>query len=156
MSWEGKALERGLVTLGQREGRNHDITARKDFKHGFPILSEKVTLVSTGGTGVDNSWANAAGATILVLDVFLDITTPATGAATADVGIGATSTTTDDTIMDGVDVGTAAIFASGGNNAGINGGVNRKMTSSQFVTVDWKADAAGLVGTMTVLYVVLG
>lgn len=156
MSWEGKARQHGLEATGQRESRDHDITAVKSFKHGFPILSDKVTLVSSGSTGVDNSWKNPYGGDVLILDAFLDITTEATGAATADVGIGSTATTTGNTLMEAVDVGAAAIFASAGSNPGTAGGTGRKLAEGEYVTVDWKADPADLVGTLFVLYVPLG
>lgn len=156
MSWEGKARQHGLEATGQRESRDHDITAVKSFKHGFPILSDKVTLISNGTTGVDNSWQNPYPGSILILDAFLDITTQASGSATADVGVGSTATTSDDTLMDAADVGAAVVFLTASNDAGDNGGTGRVLLEDYYVTVDWKADPASLVGTLFVLYVPLG
>jgi len=156
MAWDGKALLFGLHALAQRDGRDHDLTGRVDAKHGFPILSDKVTLVTSGTTGVDNFWLNPTGREILILDAFLHMTTEATGAATADVGIGATATTSDDTLMDGVDIGAAAILATASNNPGTDGGTGRIVASGEYVTVDWKADPAGGVGILYVLYVPTG
>ncbi len=156
MAWEGKAIIFGLHALGRRDGRDHDLSAVKSYKHGFPILSDKVTLIVSGGTGVDNSWKNPYAGDILILDAFLDITTKSTSAATADVGIGATATTTGDTLMDAADIGAATALLSASNDAGSNGGNNRVAASGEFVTVDWKADPVGAVGTLYVLYVPIG
>lgn len=105
---------------------------------------------TTGGDIVN--WT--AGRNIYVYDVILDVSTAATGVATADVGYAATGTS-DDKFIDGVDIGTAAIFttatkqliAATGNAAG-----SAKLTAAQYVTMTPSATAAGLVGTMRILY----
>jgi hypothetical protein len=106
---------------------------------------------TTGGDLIN--WT--AGAAIYVYDIILDVTTPATGAATADFGYAATGTS-DDKFIDGVDIGTAAIFttamkqliAGTGNAAG-----TAKLTSAQYVTGTPSASAAGLVGTVQIIYI---
>lgn len=95
------------------------------------------------------------GVACYVYDVLLDVTTAATGVATADFGYAATGTS-DDKFIDGVDIGTAAIFttatkqliAATGNAAG-----TAKLTASQFVTGTPSATAAGLVGTVQIIYI---
>jgi hypothetical protein len=118
----------------------------------IPITAATTT---TGGDCVN--WS--PGAIAYVLDVLVDVTTPATGAATADIGYAATGTS-DDKFLDGIDIGTAAIFTSAtqqfvanthaatGNSAGA-----AKLTAAQFVTMTPSATAAGLVGTMRVIYI---
>lgn len=107
---------------------------------------------TTGGDVVNWTPGRAA----IIYDVILDVTTAATGVATADIGYAATGTS-DDKFIDGVDVGTAAIFTSAtkqliaatGNAAGA-----AKITASQFVTMTPSATVAGIVGTMRILYLV--
>lgn len=118
-----------------------------------PVKVASAALAAATGAGGILAWANPEGATIIVLDVVFDITTQATGAANADVGVAANGSTSSDTIMDGVDVGTAPIVANNQNNAGTNGGRGRKMTSSQFITATGSADPAGLVGTAYITYI---
>jgi hypothetical protein len=105
---------------------------------------------TTGGDVVN--WTT--GRIFYAYDVILDVTTPATGTATADIGYAATGTS-DDKLIDGVDIGTAAIFttatqqliAGTGNAAGA-----AKLTATQYITMTPSATAAGLVGTMRILY----
>jgi hypothetical protein len=128
------------VDMNKYYNNNGVITAK------LPVTAATTT---TGGDAIN--WT--AGKIIYVNCVHLDITTPATGAATMDVGIAATGTS-NDTLMDGVDVGTAAIYANPYANAGTNGGAPRKATATQYVTATPSATLAGLVGTAIIEYVV--
>ncbi len=106
---------------------------------------------STGGDAL--ALANPESATVYVVGLILDITTKATGAATVDAGIAANATTSSDTLIDGADVGTAAIVANSIKHAGNNGMSMVKWTSTQYLTVTPSATLAGLVGTYRVTYV---
>lgn len=69
------------------------------------------TVSCTGATGsgaVEFSAANPFGYDVIIMSATFDVTTEATAAATVDVGVAANATTGDDTLMDGIDVGSAA------------------------------------------------
>lgn len=95
----------------------------------------------------------------LILRCVANITTVATGACTLDIGYTAvSSTTTSDTLLDGIDV-NAAIGVFDSMNAALDAGANAKAqlaASGKWITVDEKTgDATGLVGKLYVTYVVL-
>jgi hypothetical protein len=66
------------------------------------------------------------------------------------VGIGATATTSNDTLIDGLAVGTAAKTASGDIAHGTNGLGVRVWGDDEYLTVTGSADSSGLVGTVDV------
>lgn len=103
------------------------------------------STTTTGGDAL--SLLNPEGEDLIVTRCLIDVTTPATGAATADVGIGATATTSDDTLLDGVDIGTAAILADNIENPGTNGKALVKWPADEYLTVSPSASLAGLVGS---------
>jgi len=109
----------------------------------------------TAGTSTDGgdvlSLANPFGEDVYILGVGFDITTAATGTPTADVGVAANGTTSDDTLMDGVAIGDATKFANAIGHAGTNGVGMLKWGSSEYVTATPSASAAGLVGTYHIL-----
>lgn len=133
------------------------VELNKFYEEGEAVLVARGDVIAatttTGGDAI--SWSNQTGETIYITDMILDITTQATGVATADVGVAANGTTSSDTIFDGVDVGTAAILASfNSGNEGTNGTVKPiKVTASQYVTMTPSATLAGLVGTYKILYI---
>lgn len=99
------------------------------------------------------SVANPFGAKGYVKEVVVDVATPATGAALMDVGVAATPVASDDTLIDGADVGTAAIVANNIGNAGTNGAGIVAIENGQFVNGVGSADLAGIVGTFLVVFV---
>lgn len=111
-----------------------------------------LTAATTTAGGDVISWANPTGENIIINDVILDVTTKTSGAATMDVGVAANGSTSSDTLIDEIDIGSAAIVASCHTAPGTNGGADRKVTSSQYITGTPSASAAGLVGTCTILY----
>lgn len=150
----------GLTTSeGVNVGGDLDVTGEitQDGVSSQIVKVAKVALIAGTGTsgGEVLAWANPEGATILVTDFIIDVTTQATGAATADVGIAANGTTSADTLLDGVDIGAAPIVANNIDNKGTNGGRSLKMTSSQYITATPSATAAGLVGFAYIYYVLL-
>jgi hypothetical protein len=66
------------------------------------------------------SWQNPLNVPIVVKRLTLNVTTPATGACTADCGVAATEIL-NNTLIDGVDVGAAAIVADNIAHAGGSG-----------------------------------
>jgi hypothetical protein len=116
------------------------ITAR------LPITA---ATTSTGGDAI--SWTPGVVAYLQNIDV--DVTTPATGSATMDIGVAANGTTSSDTLIDGIDVGSAAIYGNPYVNGGTNGEAPRKLTATQYVTGTPSATLAGLVGTVVISYI---
>jgi len=122
--------------------------------------SSKLVKVDLGVVGVTHAagdhnfqWRNPEGEDIIVEKLVIDITTAATGAATLDAGVAANGTTTSDNLMDAVDVGTAAILTTNDiAGAGANGKGSQPMTAGQYITGDFSASAAGLVGSFYVKY----
>jgi len=113
------------------------------------ILTGSIGEADTGGGVI--SLANPFEDNLLVTDVIIDVTTKSTGACTLDVGVGATATTVADTLIDGVDVGTATIIANSQKHAGTNGVGVVSWSTSQYLTASMKTGAAaGLVGTYTI------
>jgi hypothetical protein len=129
------------------------VDLNKYYNSDGTILARGAMTAATTTTGGDSiSWANPTGEVILVEDIIIDVTTQATGAATMDVGVAADGTTTSDTLIDGIDVGSAAIVGSAITDGGSSGQANRKMTSSQYITGTPSATLAGLVGTYGIKY----
>ena len=120
-------LDQGLTLLGRRLGYKFDLRPTKPSERrvAFPQWSEPIALTPGTSTHQMAAWLNPAGMNIVILDVILDVTTKSTGAATADVGIAADAVTSNDSLIDGVDIGTAAIFATAGRNGGTNGATGR-------------------------------
>ncbi len=115
------------------------------------IKRDRVTLVAKGTTGVlTSTWANPAAADLIIYRCVLNITTKSDSAATYDIGVAANATTTSATLLDGVDIGTAAAIWDSIDDQGSGGQSVLLMTSSQFVTVDAKSDDTGVVGTFEI------
>jgi len=98
------------------------------------------------------SVANPLGVPLIILDMIVDVTTQATGAATADVGVAANGTTSSDTILDGIDIGTGVNIFNPANDGGTNGKKIRKWAITEFVTGTASLDSTGLVGKAHIKY----
>lgn len=125
-------------------------TAGSTIVHTIDLTAATVT---TGGAVA--SLANPLGVDLIITRALVNVTTKATGVATIDVGVGATATTSNDGLLDGLDVGTAAGLFDNLNatNAGTNGKSSKTWSASQFVTATASATLAGLVGTLTLICV---
>lgn len=115
-------------------------------------------LVATATTtaGAVLSLANPEGADIIITRFVVDVTTEATGTVNdADFGVAAGPTTTSATLLDGVDIGTAAaVFDNAdGTDNGSGGKSSRKWGSTQYVTGNAKASTVGLVGNVYIEYI---
>lgn len=108
----------------------------------------KIAMVAADTAGGIAAWANPEGATIIVTNVILDVTTVATGACTVSAGVAANGTTLASNLISGQDVHSATgCFTSAGKAA--------RATSSQFVTVSTASGAsAGLVGNVYIAYII--
>lgn len=120
------------------------------------VRIKRVNLGVATGAGGLAAIKNPFGERAIILEAILDVTTPATGAATADIGVAANATTSSDTMFDGKDIGTAAILASyivdGVATAG-NEVYPQAIGATAYVTATASADPAGLVGTLQVIFV---
>lgn len=127
------------------------IVVMNRFYKGDGLVIDKLTINAVA-SGQAFTWQNPLGADVYIKDVVVDVTTQATGAATMDVGIAATVTSSD-TIFDGVDVGTAPILTNATTgNFGTNGLLVRKCATDYYITGTASADLAGLVGTVSIEY----
>jgi hypothetical protein len=95
---------------------------------------------------------NPEGVDLLIEQVIIDITTEVTGAATADIGVAANGTTSSDTLLDEVDIGSAVGTFNNTDDQGTNGKVVQKWGATQFVTGTASADSTGLVGKAYIRY----
>lgn len=129
-------------------GRYSNRTGGNVFEHSLALTAATGT---TGGGVV--SIANPFGFDVYIIRAIVDVTTVSTGAATIDVGVAANGTTTNDTLIDGLDVNAAVIVADNITNKGTNGKATKKWTSTQYVTATASATTAGMVGSITLLCV---
>lgn len=116
--------------------------------NGAAIVSVKKTLTAAA-TGTQGGWQNTTGYDLMAC-VQLDVTTASTGAATLDIGVGATDVT-GDKLIDGVDVNAAAgVFAS---PSGTNGRAWQKVPAGYFVSAfRASGDPSGMVADLYVTY----
>lgn len=122
--------------------------------HGDPVYNvQGFKLAVTGGASDANVFegiANPFGVAVVITKAVLRITTASTGASTLDIGIGASITTADDTLMDGLSGATAGLFDNV-TNKGTNGLPQQLWAADTFLTVkEASGDVAGLVGTLFV------
>lgn len=111
----------------------------------------KVALAALDTAGGVLAWANPEATAILVTRVILDVTTKSTGACTIDVGVAANGTTSNDTIMDALDIGTAAGTFDNVENQGTNGKAALKVAAGSYVTASMASGAAA--GTVGFAYI---
>lgn len=121
---------------------------------GKGCLYGDLTAATTTTGGDALNLLNPEGAKLIITRFIINVTTEATGAANIDAGVAATGTSNDE-LLDGVDVGSAAIL-----DDNINGVVAGEVASSvvewgatEYLTVTPSATLAGLVGTYYVEYI---
>jgi len=90
--------------------------------------------VNGGTTGTIAYWQNNTGKTVLVYGLILNVTTQSSGACTLDIGPGATSSTSADTLIDGLSTASAGVF-NNVNNGGTNGKYAQKIPAGEYLTV---------------------
>lgn len=110
-------------------------------------------LASADSAGGIISLANPFGEEIVVTDVFIDVTTAASGSCTVDVGIAADGTTLNDTLLDGINPGAggASRIFNLVKDSGTNGvGASAWATNKFFTASKASGAASGLVGRYTI------
>jgi len=121
---------------------------------GKGCLYGSLTAATTTTGGDALNLANPEGADLIITRFIINITTPATGAANVDAGVAATGTSNDE-LLDGVDVGSAAILKDNIEEC-VDGTVAAAVVewgSAEYLTVTPSATLAGLVGTYYVEYI---
>lgn len=113
-----------------------------------------LTAATTFAGGDMLNLLNPEGEDLLITRFIVDVTTPSTGAATIDAGVAATGISNDE-LLDGVDVNSAAILTD--NIAGVVAGTVAAAVvpwgAAEYLTVTPSASVAGLVGTYYVEYI---
>jgi hypothetical protein len=107
-------------------------------------------VASTAGGGIV-AQVNTEGADLIITSVRFDRRTKSTGAASVDIGIAAT-VATNDTIMDGLDVGAAEGIADNITNKGSNGLPSILWPAGYYLTMTGTATTAGMKGNLYVRY----
>jgi len=125
---------------------------KAQFDETINWLVGNLAAVDTAG-GV-YAIANPLGANVLIDMVILDITTASTAACTIDAGCAAANaTTSNDNLIDGLDVHSATGQFQTISNGGTNGLPVRKWASDKYFTISKASGAtAGLVGKVYIRY----
>lgn len=111
------------------------------------IPGDLIAVTTTAAGGI-LTLLNPFAARAIIMDLILDVTTKATGAATGDFGV-ASSVASADTLLDGVTLGSAgaAAILNVADDHGTNGVVGLAWPSGHYVTGTASATLAALVGT---------
>jgi hypothetical protein len=120
------------------------------------VFVERVALTASDSAGGVFAWANPHENTVLIKRVVVHVTTVATAACTLDIGTTATSAvTSSDTLLDGLDVNSAAGVFDNITDKGSNGKSRQTLASGKWITASKASGAtAGLVGYAYIQYVV--
>jgi hypothetical protein len=120
------------------------------------VFVERVALTASDSAGGVFAWANPHENTVLIERVVVHVTTVATAACTLDIGTTATSAvTSSDTLLDGLDVNSAAGVFDNITDKGSNGKSRQTLASGKWITASKASGAtAGLVGYAYIQYVV--
>jgi hypothetical protein len=115
----------------------------------FMLKGDLIAATKTD-VGAVLSLKNVYGVDLIITDMFVDVTTKSSGAATLDIGVDDKADTSNDTLFDGVDVGTAAGFFNTTKNAGQNGKHAVVWKKDEYVVATASATVAGLKGKYTI------
>jgi hypothetical protein len=118
---------------------------------GSLVIPLTSTTATTGGAVAAK--LNPEGQTLLITRCVLYTTSFSTGAANLDIGIGANATTSDDTLLDGIAVGTAVKIADNIKDKGTEGLERQIWGATQYLTATGSASTAGLAGNIYVEYI---
>lgn len=113
-----------------------------------------VPLTAVDTAGGLFAWQNKDARAVIVDRIVVDITTPSSGACTADIGFTATSATTlSDNLIDGASLATSAKVLDNLDDKGTNGKAKQKVASGKWVTGSVASGAsAGVVGNAYIHY----
>ena len=114
------------------------------------MLGGDLTAATTTDVGGVIALQNTFGVDLIITEMYLDVTTKATAAATLDIGVDDGGDVSNDTLFDGVDVATAAGLFNTSKHAGTNGKHAVVWKKDEFVVASASATVAGLVGKYTI------
>jgi len=114
------------------------------------VLQGKLTAATTAAVGGVIKLQNTYGVDLLVKDMIIQTTTKSTGAATLDVGVDDGGDVSNDTLLDGLDVGTAAGNFDNRIDKGTNGGM-AVWKKNEYLVATASATVAGIVGTYKII-----
>ena len=121
------------------------------YTSGYLAIPLTGALLFAGGEVA--SVLNPEGVPLVITDVKILVTTPSTGAATLSVGIAAAATTSDNDMIDALDInGAAAGSAYHGMTALAAKGAAQVWGATEYITATGSADTTGFVGTLYVQY----
>ncbi len=122
--------------------------------------SPKVVIKALSGAAIHAAvvnWQNPEAVSIIIKRIIIDVTTPATSAASLDAGttsVGAT--TASDNLIDGIDVHTAAGLFSTLDGDATNAKQQQKLAAAKWVTFkEISGDITGLVANAYIEYVLI-
>ena len=118
------------------------------------ISRVRLPLAALDTKGGVVSILNPFGFDVLILRAVINVTTKSTGACTLDIGIDADGSTGDDTLLDGLDVGTAVILADNIITPGTNGLGVAQWDDDEYVVASMASGAAA--GVAGYLYLDIG
>lgn len=114
------------------------------------LLCGSLTAATDTTVGGVLSLQNTFGVDLIITEAYVDVTTKSTGAATLDIGVDDGGDVSNDTLFDGLDVGTAPGFFNASKNAGTNGKHAVLWKKGEYVVATASASVAGLVGKYTI------
>ena len=121
------------------------------YTSGYLAIPLTGALLFAGGEVA--SVLNPEGVPLVITDVKILVTTPSTGAATLSAGIAAAATTSDNDMIDALDInGAAAGSAYHGMTALAAKGAAQVWGATEYITATGSADSSGFVGTLYVQY----
>ncbi len=115
---------------------------------GQVVAKGALTAAVVSAAGGVLKLQNTTGYDLYVELFMIDVTTKSTGVATLDIGVDSIGTTSNDSLIDGVDVSTAPIIASNVVGGGTNGKIVR-WKKDEYIVATASATVAGMVGTFT-------
>lgn len=132
------------------QGANADAGVGRANLTKFAQLILKGNLADTRTGGGVFSVENTYGTDLIVQRITIDCSAGSTGASTVDVGVGATSTTVADDLLDGVSLtnSTPEPLVDNIDDQGTNGKASQRWASGDFITAsEDTGDVTGLAGT---------
>lgn len=165
MSWNGEAIQRGFNFTGSNlTSPSGNITLASGvltagggvaagLSGGLCVIVKKVALAALDTGGGILSWLNPEGVAIFVHRLMLNVTTKTTGACTANFGQASGATTSNDGLIDGVDLNAATGVFDNTADAGTNGKPGVAVPAGEYITGSKESGAAAaLVGFAYIHY----
>jgi len=130
------------------------VGGKADYKEQLSCL--KGSLSTSASTLAMYGVANPLGTDLIITKVIIDFTSPCSATpVTFDAGCAAaTITTSDDNLMDEVDIGTPTAVAvyNSADDGGTNGALSRKWESDKYFTITASASPTGIAGSVYIYY----